>query len=111
MDSVGTVRSIVKFDVLSLREQLHCKVCGGECMQLYTAVPHFHVYGFYRCKLNNIIVGEKHCAKNCLIVSNYKFDDVFSDVFKNAASRITSYFWGHPNGLLTDVSQFRAKGM
>lgn len=65
----------------------------------------------YRCKLNNFIVGEKNRAQNCLTVSNYKLDDVFSDVFGKAASRITSYLLEHPNEPLTDVAQFRTKGM
>ena len=65
----------------------------------------------YRCKLNNFIVGEKNRAQNCLTVSNYKLDDVFSDVFGKAASRITSYLLEHPNEPLTDVAQFRTRGM
>lgn len=65
----------------------------------------------YRCKINNFIVGEKNRAQNCLTVSNYKLDDVFSDVFGKAASRITSYLLEHPNEPLTDVAQFRTKGM
>lgn len=65
----------------------------------------------YRCKLNSFIVGEKNRAQNCLTVSNYKLDDVFSDVFGKAASRITSYLLEHPNEPLTDVAHFRTKGM
>lgn len=65
----------------------------------------------YRCKLNSFIVGEKNRAQNCLTVSNYKLDDVFSDVFGKAASRITSYLLEHPNEPLTDVAQFRTRGM
>ena len=44
MKPVGTVRSIVKFDILSLREQVHYKVRGGEWMRLFTTAPHIYVY-------------------------------------------------------------------
>lgn len=65
----------------------------------------------YRWKLNNFIVGEKNRAQNCLTVSNYKLDDVFSDVFGKAATQITSYLLEHPNEPLPDISNFRTKGM
>lgn len=65
----------------------------------------------YRWKLNNFIVGEKNRAQNCLTVSNYKLDDVFSDVFGKAATNITSYLLEHPNEPLPDISNFRTKGM
>ena len=65
----------------------------------------------YRWKLNNFIVGEKNRAQNCLTVSNYKLDDVFSDVFGKAATQITSYLLEHLNEPLSDVSNFRTKGM
>lgn len=65
----------------------------------------------YRWKLNNFIVGEKNRAQNCLTVSNYKLDDVFSDVFSKAATNITSYLLEHPNEPLPDVSNFCTKGM
>ena len=65
----------------------------------------------YRWKLNNFIVGEKNRAQNCLTVSNYKLDDVFSDVFGKAATQITSYLLEHPNEPLPDVSNFRTKVM
>lgn len=41
----------------------------------------------YRWKLNNFIVGEKNRAQNCLTVSNYKLDDVFSDVFWQSGNK------------------------
>lgn len=44
----------------------------------------------YQFKLTNYITGEKNRAQNCLTVSNFKLDDVFSDVFGKAASAITS---------------------
>lgn len=65
----------------------------------------------YRWKLNNFIVGEKNRAQNCLTVSNYKLDDVFSDVFGKAATNITSYLLEHPNEPLPDISSFRTKGV
>lgn len=65
----------------------------------------------YRWKLNNFIVGEKNRAQNCLTVSNYKLDDVFSDVFGKASTQITSYLLEHLNEPLSDVSNFRTKGM
>ena len=39
----------------------------------------------YRWKLTNFATGEKNRAQNCLTVSNFKLDDVFSDVFGKAA--------------------------
>ena len=65
----------------------------------------------YRWKLNNYIVGEKNRAQNCLTVSNFKLDDVFSDVFGKAATQITSYLLEHPNEPLPDISNFRTKRM
>ena len=44
----------------------------------------------YHWKLTNFNVGEKNRAQNCLTVSNFKLDDVFSDVFGKAASAITT---------------------
>jgi transposase len=44
----------------------------------------------YRWKLTNYTTGEKNRAQNCLTVSNFKLDDVFSDVFGKAASAITT---------------------
>ena len=43
----------------------------------------------YRWKLTNFTTGEKNRAQNCLTVSNFKLDDVFSDVFGKTASAIT----------------------
>ena len=60
---------------------------------------------------NNFIVGEKNRAQNCLTVSNYNLDDVFSDVFGKAATQITSYLLEHPNEPLPDISTFRTKRM
>ena len=44
----------------------------------------------YRWKLTNFTTGEKNRAQNCLTVSNFKLDDVFSNVFGKAASAITA---------------------
>lgn len=44
----------------------------------------------YRWKLTNFTTGEKKRAQNCLTVSNFKLDDVFSDVFGKTASAITT---------------------
>lgn len=44
----------------------------------------------YRCKLTNFTTGEKNRAQNCLTISIFKLDDVFSDVFGKSASAITS---------------------
>lgn len=65
----------------------------------------------YRTKLTNFTVGEKNRAQNCLTVSNYKLDDVFSDVFGKAASAITEKILENPTAQITDVASFRTKGM
>ena len=65
----------------------------------------------YRWKLTNFITGEKNRAQNCLTVSNFKLDDVFSDVFGKAASAITARILENPAEKITDVSGFRTKGM
>ena len=65
----------------------------------------------YRCKLTNFTTGEKNRAQNCLTVSNFKLDDVFSDVFGKAASAITTRILENPTAKITDVSGFRTKGM
>ena len=44
-------------------------------------------------------------------VSNFKLDDVFSDVFDKAASAITAHILENPTEKITDVSGFRTKGM
>ena len=65
----------------------------------------------YRWKLTNFTTGEKNRAQNCLTVSNFKLDDVFSDVFGKAASAITARILENPTEKITDVSGFRTKGM
>lgn len=65
----------------------------------------------YRWKLTNSTTGEKNRAQNCLTVSTFKLDDVFSDVFGKAASAITARILENPTEKITDVSGFRAKGM
>lgn len=65
----------------------------------------------YRWKLTSFITGEKNRAQNCLTVSNFKLDDVFSDVFGKAASAITARILENPAEKITDVSGFRTKGM
>ena len=65
----------------------------------------------YRWKLTNFVVGEKNRAQNCLTVSNIKLDDVFSDVFGKASSNIISRMLDNPSEKITDVADFRTKGM
>ena len=65
----------------------------------------------YRWKLTNFVVGEKNRAQNCLTVSNIKLDDVFSDVFGKASSNIISRMLENPSEKITDVADFRTKGM
>ncbi len=50
-------------------------------------------------------------AQNCLTVSNIKLDDVFSDVFGKATTAITTRLLENPSEKITDVSQFKTKGM
>ena len=52
----------------------------------------------YRTKLTSFLTGEKNRAQNCLTVSNFKLDDVFSDVFGKSASAITQQLLRHPGG-------------
>jgi transposase len=59
----------------------------------------------YWCKLTAYMTGEKNRAQNCLTVSNFKLDDVFSNVFGKSASAITSYLLAHP-GEAFDVAPF-----
>ena len=59
----------------------------------------------YRFKLTNMITGEKNRALNCLTVSNFKLDDVFSDVFGKSSRAITNYILEHP-GETFDVTPF-----
>ena len=49
--------------------------------------------------------GEKNRAQNCLTVSNFKLDDVFSNVFGKSASAIISQLLEHP-GESFDVTPF-----
>lgn len=65
----------------------------------------------YRWKLTSFTTGEKNRAQNCLTVSNIKLDDVFSDVFGKASSAIIGRILQDPTVKLTDVSEFRTKGM
>jgi transposase len=62
----------------------------------------------YRTKLTQMNVGEKNRAQNCLTVSNFKLDDVFSDVFGVAATQIIDQILEHPNGKF-DVSPYVSK--
>ena len=50
----------------------------------------------YRFKLTCMITGEKNRAQNCLTVSNFKLDDVFSDVFGKSSRSITEQILQHP---------------
>ena len=59
----------------------------------------------YRIKLTNCLTGEKNRAQNCLTVSNFKLDDVFSDVFGKSARSITNHILEHP-GEPFDVALF-----
>lgn len=59
----------------------------------------------YRFKLTCMIVGEKNRAQNCLTVSNFKLDDVFSDVFGKSARSITEQILAHPEEAF-DVAPF-----
>lgn len=52
-----------------------------------------------------MITGEKNRAQNCLTVSNFKLDDVFSDVFGKSARSITEQILQHP-GEKFDVAPF-----
>lgn len=65
----------------------------------------------YHWKLTNFIVGEKNRAQNCLTVSNFKLDDVFSDMFGKASSSIITRMLENPSEKITDVVNFRTKGM
>ena len=50
----------------------------------------------YWQKLTWCASGEKNRAQNCLTVSNFKLDSVFSNVFGKSASAIISYMLEHP---------------
>lgn len=59
----------------------------------------------YWCKLSAHMTGEKNRAQNCLTVSNFKLDGVFSNVFGKSASAITAHLLEYP-GEPFDVSPF-----
>ena len=59
----------------------------------------------YWVKLSSYMTGEKNRAQNCLTVSNFKLDDVFSNVFGKSASAITTQLLEHP-GEPFDVTPF-----
>ena len=63
----------------------------------------------YRCKLTAFTTGEKNRAQNCLTVSNFKLDDVFSDVFGKASTGLIDYILAHPDETIVDISRFRTK--
>lgn len=63
----------------------------------------------YRCKLTAFTTGEKNRAQNCLTVSNFKLDDVFSDVFGKASTGLIDYILAHPDETIDDISRFRTK--
>jgi transposase len=50
----------------------------------------------YWYKLTCCIVGEKNRAQNCLTVSGFKLDDVFTNVFGKSATAITDQLLNHP---------------
>ena len=50
----------------------------------------------YYVKLISYMTGEKNRAQNCLTVSNFKLDSVFSNVFGKSASAIIDYILEHP---------------
>ena len=59
----------------------------------------------YWVKLTSYTTGEKNRAQNCLTVSNFKLDSVFSNVFGKSASAIINHMLEHP-GELFDVAPF-----
>ena len=59
----------------------------------------------YRYKLTSYTTGEKNRAQNCLTVSNFKLDDVFTDGFGKSASAITKHILDYP-GETFDVAPF-----
>jgi len=59
----------------------------------------------YWCKLTSYNTGERNRVQNCLTVSNFKLDSVFSDVFGKSASAIISHMLEHP-GESFDVAPF-----
>jgi len=67
--------------------------------------------GLFRCRAlfgrigERAAILEKNRAQNCLTVSNFKLDDVFSDVFGKSASAITVQLLEHP-GESFDVTPY-----
>jgi len=59
----------------------------------------------YWVKLTAYSTGEKNRAQNCLTVSNFKLDSVFSNVFGKSASALINYMLEHP-GEQFDVAPF-----
>jgi len=59
----------------------------------------------YWQKLTWCMTGEKNRAQNCLTISNFKLDSVFSNVFGKSASAIVSQLLEHP-GEQFDVAPF-----
>ena len=59
----------------------------------------------YRFKLTCMITSEKNRAHNCLTVSNFKLDEVFSDIFGKSSRSITEQILQHP-GESFDVAPF-----
>jgi transposase len=59
----------------------------------------------YWCKLTAYTTGEKNRAQNCLTVSGFKLDDVFSSVFGKSASAIIDFLLEHPDEEF-DVARF-----
>lgn len=59
----------------------------------------------YRFKLTCMITGEKNRAHNCLTVSNFKLDEVFSDIFGKSSRSIIEQILQHP-GVTFDVAPF-----
>lgn len=59
----------------------------------------------FRMKLTYQITGMKNRALNCLTVSNFKLDDVFSDVFGKSSRSIIQQILDHP-GETFDVTPF-----
>jgi len=59
----------------------------------------------YWVKLTSYMTGEKNRAQNCLTVSNFKLDSVFSNVFGKSASAIIEHMLAHP-GESFDVAPF-----
>ena len=67
----------------------------------------------YRWKLTSFTTGEKNRVQYCLTVSNFKLDDVFSDVFGKAASAITTRILENPTKKITVdilVREYRCSG-